>query len=308
MSTILGKQKRKVKRISLKRQLKKFRPNIRSRHPSHNILRSKLPLLPFRSIVRLGSTTEINDGRERIECNSVQAVKNSASKLLMKKCFTKAEVKTALWYIYEHGRGFVSQNDNIAHTIEHLPYPIVAKSHYGSRGEGNTKIDSPEQFKEWQIGKNLLGYIFEKYYNFSREYRIHVTKEGYFYTCRKMIKEETPENERWYRNDSNSVWILEQNELFDKPSNWDSIVEHSVKALNAVGLDIGAIDVKVQSAKDSKGRVRENPEFIILETNSAPSFGEITGIQYIQHIEAILRNKYYEINKPEYLGGLISDI
>ena len=42
-----------------------------------------------------------------------------------------------------------------------------------------------------------------------------------------------------------------------------------VKALNAVGLTIGACDVKIQS---EKGR-REDfvPDFIVLEINSGPS-------------------------------------
>ena len=79
------------------KKYKLFRPLILSRHPSHSILRAKnqtLPLLPFRSVIRLGSTTE-SDGR--LEINTAQAVKNSASKLLMKQKFTEAGVKTAQW-------------------------------------------------------------------------------------------------------------------------------------------------------------------------------------------------------------------
>ena len=75
-----------------------FRPLILSRHPSHNVLRAKnknMQPLPFKSVVRLGSTTEIEDtvvkGGKRIEINSVQSIKNSASKLLMKQKFEEAE-------------------------------------------------------------------------------------------------------------------------------------------------------------------------------------------------------------------------
>ena len=99
------------------------------------------------------------------------------------------------------------------------------------------------------------------------------------------------------RNDSNSVWVTqfdENNNLktdFDQPSNWTTIVSEAVKALEAVGLDIGAIDVKVQSRTTKKGAVRENPEFIILETNSAPSFGDITLRKYKEEIPKILKEK-----------------
>ena len=49
-----------------------------------------------------------------------------------------------------------------------------------------------------------------------------------------------PDDERFVRNDKNCVWILESNPMFDKPSNWQEIVDESVKALHAVGLDVGA--------------------------------------------------------------------
>ena len=45
------------------------------------------------------------------------------------------------------------------------------------------------------------------------------------YTCRKVLKNDTPENQRWFRNDSNSAWYLETNPKFDKPVNWDSIID-----------------------------------------------------------------------------------
>lgn len=287
---MLAKSLKKPK--ALKKKFTMFRPQIRSRHPSHKILRTELPLLPFRSVVRLGSTTVLNDtvenGGNRIEINKVQAIKNSANKLLMKKKFTEAGVKTADWFTKLEGvQGFINiHNDALAY--EDLPYPIVSKHIYGSRGTGNTLILNKESLDKWLVGKTLSNYIFEKFYSYSREYRLHITKEGCFYTCRKMLKQDTPENDRWRRHDDNSVWILESNPDFDKPVNWSSIVEHSVKALNAVGLDIGAVDVKVQSKLDNKGNIRKNPDFIIIEINSAPSFGELTAEKYIIEINKLL--------------------
>jgi hypothetical protein len=294
------------RRVTVRKAVKKFvnfRPRIRSRHPSHDILRTELPLLPFRSVVRLGSTTVV-DVPNIVECNTVQAVKNSSSKLLMKQCFLTSEVKTADWFVYNRNNNF----DQIGpfHTendinISNLPYPIVAKHHFGSRGEGNFLLNNQQELEAWMRGKTVSNYIFEKFYNFNREYRLHVTKYGCFYSCRKMLKHDTPEANRWFRNDSNSVWIveykdvlLEDNPEFDKPTNWDTIVAESVKALNAVGLDVGAVDLRIQSSKTPKGKTRENPEFIIVEINSAPSFGEITAQRYIQEIPKILMTKYGE--------------
>lgn len=285
--------------------MSKFRIRIRSRHPSHDPLRELLPLASKRAIVRLGSTTPTPTGRQFIEVNTVQSIQNSANKLLMKQCFQREEVRTAQWWVIDNepespdaqifwengdpngGQGIVDHSQ--------LPFPIVAKHVYGSRGTGNYLIKSVEELERWIPGKTLRNYIFEKYYSYNREYRLHVTQEGCFYTCRKLLRKDTPADKRWFRNDSNSNWIVEENPSFDRPVNWEAIVTESVKALNAVGLDFGAVDVKVQSAsKESKKKgtvVRDNPDFIIIEINSAPAFGEITLERYLERIPMIINSK-----------------
>lgn len=263
-----------------------YKPQIRTKHPSQDHLRGSLDIQPNRTVIRLGSTTTLEDiypqgirnGRRIIEINTVEAVKNSASKLRMKQCFTRGNVKTAEWWICNNN--IFTDYTNTIKNIENLPYPIVAKSHYGSRGEGNYKLNDEAELRRWMQGKNLSNYIFEKFYNFTREYRIHVTAEGYFYTCRKMLRRDADRNNSWQRHDDNCVWIREENPSFDKPSNWNTIVEHCVRALNATGLDIAGFDVKVQSATTQRGERRENPDFIIIESNSACSHGEITAIKY----------------------------
>lgn len=282
-----------------KKKTKGFFPMIRSRHPSHNVLRTQLPKMPCRSVIRLGSITEVSDtisnGGNRIEINTINSVKNASNKKLMKECFTENGVITADWFTYSSQNMFTVEKDILEkHEIDisELPYPIVAKHIYGSRGNGNFKLNNQQELEAWMIGKTLSSYIFEKFYNYSREYRLHVTKDGCFYTCRKMLKSDTPEDKRWFRNDSNSVWILEENETFDKPVNWSDIEEHCVKALNSVGLDIGGCDVRIQSRNKSNGEQRESPEFIILEINSACSLGEITTIKYIDELPKIILDKY----------------
>jgi hypothetical protein len=275
------------------KKYKLFRPLILSRHPSHSILRAKnqtLPLLPFRSVIRLGSSTE-SDGR--LEINIVEAVKNSASKLLMKQKFTEAGVKTANWYrningifkLIKVGPGFWDLTDT---NIQDLPFPLVAKSHFGSRGIGNTKFDTKEELEAWLPNKNLNNYIFEQFVKITREYRLHITKFGCFYTCRKLVKSNAPED-TWQKHDDVCNWVLEENPSFKKPKNWDAIVADCIKAKDALGLDICAFDVGVQGAKE--GVERENPEWVIFESCSAPSFGEITGKKYIEILPKLLIDK-----------------
>jgi glutathione synthase/RimK-type ligase-like ATP-grasp enzyme len=249
-----------------------------SRHPSHNPLREKRILLPALTALRLGSETE-GILKYDVEINSVAAIKNSASKLLMKNCFKEQSVRTAVWI-------FPKNAEDVTDFVNEVEFPIVMKRHNGSRNEGNTLIRTSEQLSQWLVNNTLSRFIVEKYHPYQREYRLHVTTEGCFYTCRKVLKLDTPDDKKWFRNDSNSNWVKEDHELFNKPSNWDDIVSESVKALTSVGLDIGAIDVRVSNEK------REGaPSFIILETNSAPSFGEVTLERYLSIIPKIVQNK-----------------
>lgn len=260
-----------------------YRIKIRSRHPSHNTLRHHLPKVNVKSVVRLGSITDLPDtitnGGTRVEINTIQSIKNSSSKLLMKECFDRNQVKTAKWF-------------KLSNQIpEGFEFPLVIKSHYGSRGLGNTLVHNIEEYNQALKNKNANNYIVEQYMNFNKEYRLHVTKDGCFYTCRKMLKSDTEKDKRWLRNDSTCVWILEDNELFDKPVNWNDIVKDCINALNSLGLDVGAMDVRVQSSKNKKGTIRENPEWIIIEANSAPSFGEQTAKKYLEIIPTLINSK-----------------
>lgn len=277
---------------STKKKVINFRPQIRSRHPSHEILRESLTRLPFRSIIRLGSTTELSAKamEGRVEINTVKAVEVSSDKLLMKQAFDKAEIPTAIWFTTKDGKEFTSSKEKL--TIDNLPYPIVAKLRRGSRGEGNTLLENIEEMDEFLIKhKTLSNFIFEKFYNFNKEYRVHIGNDEAFYTCRKMLKSDTPEENKWFKNDSNSVWILEENTAFDKPTNWKAVIQTCIKAVKAVGLDIGAVDVRIQNNTTEKGNPRKEINFIILETNSAPSFGDITAKKYLEILPKLLISK-----------------
>ena len=282
-----------------------FRPMILSRHPSHDILRlkhKKIAALPYRSVIRFGSSTEVEDttakSGNRIEINTVNAIKISANKLLMKQKFEEAGVKTAQWFKYDGNNWFI-ENLNFENktAITDLPYPIVAKAHYGSKGKGNTLIKSQEELDTWMQGKTLSNYIFEKFMNFGHEFRLHVTEDGCFYTCRKALKQDVPEDQKWRRHDDICVWFLETNENFHKPNSWNDIVSDCVKALKAVGADLLSFDVRVQTPRDKDGNSRPYQEYILLECNSASSMDNGTGEvsvcaqKYIDEIPKIIIRK-----------------
>lgn len=204
----------------------------------------------------------------------------------------KAGVRTADWYtVNDSNRTHFVSPDGKGTNIEALPYPIVAKSHFGSRGEGNYLLNDRAALEQWMKGKTLSHYIFERFMKFAREYRLHVTEQGCFYTCRKMLRTDCPDEERWHRHEDNSVWITEENAQFDKPKSWASIEADCVKALKAVGLDVCSFDVKVTSNKNKDGKDVTENDWILLECNSASRFGTITAKKYIEIVPKIFEYK-----------------
>jgi len=248
---------------------------IRSKNDTASSLRGQV-VTRKRCVLRLGSNTPtdqifpegVRRGKEIVEINSVQACHNSGNKITMKQMFDAAGVVSAEW---------ATVNSDEATNWEH--FPTIIKHKNSSKGNGIFYIENQAQLIQFEHEHhNTQDFIIEKFYNYVKEYRLHVTKDGCFYTCRKMLKDDA--TERWHRHDSNSVWILEENELFDKPSNWDEIVAECVKAMTSVGLDISAIDIKVGK--------QNPPKFIILETNSGPSLGSVTTEKYIEKLKAIV--------------------
>lgn len=290
--------KNKMNKTRSKR-LTRFTPRIRSRHPSHSVLRKigsekPLGLFPFKSVIRFGSASPSRD--VDVEINTTKSIANSASKMRMKNCFFRDGVRTALAYRVgiDELKIYVFDSDEEVQFSD-LPYPLIAKPFNGSRGNGIKLIKDSDNLLQFMKNHNSRRYLIEKYYNFSREYRLHISKFGCFYTNRKMVKNDTPDDERFVRNDKNCVWILENNlttgepnPMFDKPSNWQEIVDESVKALHAVGLDVGAVDVRTQSPKITGSTV----DFIIVEINSAPSFGNITAEMYKKELPRLLTDKW----------------
>lgn len=242
-----------------------YKPTVLARWRTHTQLRRLLPRMPFRYTVRFGTSGMTPN---RVQINLPEAIANAANKKLMKECFDRAGVKTAPWKHAEKGD---------------LRFPIVAKHIMGSRGTGVYRLTSESEYDSFVRGRTARGeassFIYERFRAYSREYRLHVTEDGCFYTCRKV---RTPEcRERWKFSEG-TVWLLESNPSFHKPSNWAEIEAECVKALKSCGLDFGACDVKVN--KDGK--------FFILEINSAPGLEEHTLAAYREMLPRLATKKW----------------
>jgi D-alanine-D-alanine ligase-like ATP-grasp enzyme len=269
-----------------------------SRHPSHGAIRNNIDTGDKKILYRLGSTTVKPSIANYTELNTVESIQNCSNKLKMKKIFRENNINSPVFYDLDHqkagiyteeGYRFISY-ENLADKIK---YPVLAKKSFRSRGQGMKKLDNAEELLEF-INDKIKGtvrenlYYLEQFHNYIKEYRLHIDtiNEECFYSCRKMLKQEFADSDKnWFRNDSNSVWIREYENgedraIFDKPETWNDIVAECIKATKALGLSIGAADVKVT----------KSGKFKILEINSAPSFGDVTTKKYINQLKKIMAN------------------
>lgn len=237
--------------------------------------------MPYKAVVRLGSLTELP--HIKYELNSTNIARLSGNKQRTKEVFTRAGASTANWLIYRRGSFFKYDPSHRYDQVEFdLKFPVVVKELYGSKNRGNTLVHNMEDLNTVLSQKSSV--LIEEYKNYIKEYRLHVSALGCFYTCRKMLKRDTPKEQQWFRNDSNCVWFLESNPSFDKPANWDELVRQCQTVLTEMGADFLAFDVRMSAG--------ENARWILLETNSAPSFGEGTLNAYLNHIPKLLNHKY----------------
>ncbi len=226
-------------------------------------------------IVRLGSLTPtakiFPTQRDIMEINTIEAIENSRNKLRMKDCFNNQKIPQAEWWTFDKEiKG------------SKLPYPIVIKRICGFQGRGMELIEDNDTFVNWmRTHRDLSGWFIEKFYNYAREYRLHVASGiGVFMSWRKLRT--SAATERWFFNSANSVWVGPENELFDKPSCWNKLEKAATDCLTATGLDIGAVDIRVQS---------KNSHFIVCEINSAPALGNYGIEKYKEVIKQLIVNK-----------------
>jgi D-alanine-D-alanine ligase-like ATP-grasp enzyme len=102
---------------------------------------------------------------------------------------------------------------------------------------------------------------------------------------RKLRKEDTAEDKRWFFNSENCNWVGNDHELFDEPTNMVEIIEDCKKAMVATGLDIGCFDVRVQTSK------KKIPEYILVEVNSAPALMEKGIAAYMAQLVKVFNYK-----------------
>lgn len=240
-------------------KLRIFSPN-KSCAPLRNILCKK------RTLLRFGSTTPLISNYKYLEINTIEGVKLSANKILMKSAFDKAQIHHSEW--------INSINKNDIENFFNKHKVLIAKHRHSSKGEGIYYIDNIETLKSLMNTISLKDFVFEKYYFFPKEYRVHVdVNHGCFYACKKILNADA--DIQWHKHANNSKFIVASND--NLPHCWDNIISDCCLALKELKLQIACFDI-----------LCSDNNFIIVESNTAPALATYGLTYYNNHLR-----KYY---------------
>lgn len=214
-------------------------------------------------LINWGSSRDSPEGWDRaITFNQPAAVKVASNKLAFFDMLTRmeqADIIPAYW---------TSKED-----IPEDAYPIVCRTVLsGHSGAGIVIANSEDEL----VGAPL----YVKYIKKKSEYRVHVgTANKIIAVQRKARRRETPDSEvNWMiRNHSNGFVFVRNN--VEAPA---SVLDVAKRALEASGLDFGAVDVVFHE--------RENRAYV-LEINTAPGLEGSTVEDYANYFREVINEQ-----------------
>lgn len=227
---------------------------------------SPLRGIPFykRILLRLGSTSPLNSKYKYLELNTIKGVRISANKILMKEAFDRCAINHSEWINS-------SDKKEINNFFEDNKILIV-KHRHSSKGKNIYYIDSKDSLNSLLSKINPKSFVFEKYYFFPWEYRVHVdVNHGCFYACKKVLNEDA--EVQWHKHANNSSFVLVKKDS-KLPECWNNIIRDCILALKEMDLTIACFDV-----------LCSNNKFIIVESNTAPSLASFGLTYYINHLK-----------------------
>lgn len=188
------------------------------------------------------------------EINSIQAIARNANKAKMKEIFIENGISTPECFdnTPENRQKFKDAGWNVVYKL---------RNHHRGIGMELLSLKEIDKLAAPQYNNGLI----ERRINVSREWRVHCcVKLNEFYPLEKRRRHSA--QGAAVRNIETCVF----REKFDEPANWQDALDLCKKALEAIGLDTGGVDL----AMTPQGK------FYVIETNSGPSLGEKSAAWY----------------------------
>ena len=221
-------------------------------------------------VIRWGCTSRINAD---ITYNKPEAIRKASDKLRARKILEKNDVPIPKTYsLSELSNGY------------ELPLIGRPKKHHGGKNfyYCETVIDVSKAVADGCE-------YFQEFYPKTKEYRVHAC-HGKVIIC----------SEKFVDDEDTLVWNLTRNKNGEfKALRWSQIPPHiaklGIKAVQALGLDYGAVDIIAEPKVDKPHNA------VVLEVNTAPKLGEYGASRYAEYFDWLLyKNEKREHKEPSY--------
>lgn len=229
---------------------------------------------PIPVYVQFGKAKKDKRKGRRIIVNPLIGLQNTRNKLVQHRILTKAEVRKPRFFeTHQEALDFMSTTGGA----------VVAKRINHSKCRGMYRFMNVEELNASTDRRvfDRTQYYFEEFVKCNREWRIAVSRyhDNEVIAYRKCLR--APEDMKpWFRNLDNCYFKMDIEG--DKKEWWSQIMSEARKGLDALGMDIAAVDV---------GENTKTGEFYIYEFNSAPGMEDVTRAAYAKAINEIIAFK-----------------
>lgn len=227
------------------------------------------PNLENVKVIRWGNRIEITTNNESIVYNTSSSIGYSSNKCLARKLFIKNKVKTPQLYSDENPP---------------QDFPVIARPSYHSKGQNFVVLSTKKEF--FAHYDNHADWYYSEYIDKEKEFRVYVA-HGKVLGVTEKPKPEDEEQLAWNQAINHDKWILL------KWANYPlEVVKEACKAVKALGLDFGGVDVML---KDGKAYV--------LESNTAPTLSDspIVSLKFAKYFDWLNRKderrKHWDFTK-----------
>ena len=250
-------------------------------------------------LVNWGSTSPINRGTRAKVLNKPEAISKATNKIKTFEALEESGINFP-WYVRKNRTDFFSEvltkmcNSDILmfrttssgyggegiHVLKDIKKN--AAEHVGTTEENLTNLDirtyASHLFNsdtEWSPIIRSTKFVTE-YFKARDEYRVHVICGGVAFCQRKGLRtdDDRPEEVNFFVRNHSNGFIFQQNDI-EVP---EAVKQASVRAVQALGLDFGAVDIRWNS---------RTGEYSVLEVNTAPAITGNTLTKYTEVFKSI---------------------
>lgn len=237
-------------------------------------------------LVNWGCSSPINSGVNAIVFNKPNKISNASDKIKSFELFEQNSVSYP-WYVTTEDNDFISV---LAARINQYPNtPLMFRTtSTGYGGAGIYVLDDiitsvctykgidiittrdihdyltylKNEDPEWSTIINNTKFVTE-YFKAKDEFRVHVICGSVVFCQRKALRtdDDRPEEPNFYIRNHSNGFIFQQNNI-EVP---EMVKQESIKAVNALGLDFGAVDIRFKRSRSQGDSCK------VLEVNTAPS-------------------------------------